>query len=214
MNNVGSYQILLDDKLYDPMEKNLMKGANGNWNLYFDLPKSQIGNKHKIEIKISDDTRVFPFENSFWIEITPFVKTSGGGNGKSSRGKGSGNGNLLSGLKIPSLTEVYKDDDNWKRLEFNETDALMIEVNQDGNNDLFVNADNIHLLNEMASNVNNSDKMKAIFLEGMFLQGLSIIMESNQKDDGVEISLENRIKIVSKSMAPILISMVNSFNDS
>ncbi len=39
-------------------------------------------------------------------------------------------------------------------------------------------------------------------------------MESNQKDDGVEISLENRIKIVSKSMAPILISMVNSFNDS
>ena len=114
---------------------------NGKATLRFGLPAGcQVGDRLGVDVFVNDTSRVEPLRSHFAIEVEheappspPKPPTPPGGS-------------TLLGL--PNIVEVRRDE--WARHDFNQNSAVQLRSGDDESLDMFINMDNIHLVNEIA----------------------------------------------------------------
>lgn len=203
---------------------------NGVANLTIKLPANcQVGDTVKFISIVTDSTRVFPFRNDFDIEIKEAADIHGkpGSRRKSPDRKQSGNEREVpDGIALPDISELRESDWNTVSPPFNKFSALRVRQSSQGENDqicydFFINLDNIYLKNEQKGSKKDVKLLEARFKYALVLFGLALLQEnpiginelaatSDTDDDGdIEMKIEN----ISKSIAPIILPMIDTLGD-
>jgi hypothetical protein len=175
---------------------------NGKASVRFSLPDScNVGDRYNIETDVSDISRFDPFKSSFIIEVTQEVLEP---EIPEPKDKKSGK------IAPPNIIEVFKDE--WTKYGFNEKSALDIKHNDDNGLDMFINMDNIHLINEISRRRNiDPDNLRFIYKYGLFLLSVGMIFQlqndNTEKEDNSEIDF-SLIKESAKGLAITLIPVL------
>ena len=173
---------------------------NGKAIAKFSFPDTcQVGDRYNIETEIIDISRVLPFKSNFIIEVThevlptdhpepPFRKS----------GK----------IAIPEIVEVFRED--WVKYAFDEKTAIDIRNNEDDGLDMYINMDNIYLVNEIGRRRNlDPENLRFIYKYGLFLLivGMIFHLKTDSKENVEEINF-NFIKDSAKGLAVTLIPVL------
>lgn len=208
---------------------------NGIATLNIRLPEtSSIGEILEYESTVSDDTLLEPFVNRFVVNIGPSQKIEQGGD---SRREPPINDNghkreIESRIAMPDINEVYEQDWERRKHEFNKYSALEIiqeeaAVNETGDYkpplySFWINMDNIFLKTEIKSSKADPEILKARYIYGLVLIGLALIQEdvkrerstikddSKSNDDEDKITIEDQVFITSAAIAPVLLPLIES----
>lgn len=172
----------------------------------FSLPATcQIGDKYQLETEVTDVSRVNPFTSKFTIEVTEEVTTEVTDiEHPETKKKQSGQ------IAIPNIIEVFQND--WTKYEFDEKTAIDIKHGDEGGLDIFINMDNIYLINEIGRRRSfDPDNLRFIFKYGLYLLSVGMIfqlkIESENKENGDDISFDP-IKDAAKGLAVTLIPVL------
>jgi len=132
--------------------------GNGKATIKFGLPSgASIGDEFRVEVIVSDVSRVEPFKSEFRIHIEseapampPHPVPPPGG---------------AMFAALPNIREIYQDE--WASENFNETSALKITPGGDDGEslDIAINMDNIYLKNEIAKRKNVDAKLLNYWFE-------------------------------------------------
>jgi hypothetical protein len=198
----------------------------------------KVGDKLSFECRVTDSTRIIdpPFINKFTLlilkELIEDSKSKKSIRRNPKDGEGNDRDNPI-GLSIPNPTEVFKTQKNGSQTwadfgdVFNKETSLIIqhagEADSDfGGYDFFINMDNVYLNYEVKDKIEDTDIVVEQFKVGMALIGMSLIhnhiknqgnMEIDEDDDNKETPLEKIVAEVTKSVAPILLPMINQLSD-
>jgi hypothetical protein len=183
---------------------------------------------------VTDPTRSEPFENVFLLSVKKPASQKPGRPGKR-RTRTEKDGNQQdgpAGIKLPNIREVYEPE--WDSYSFDKYTALQIKHAEhfegDGNGkeaqdiyDFFVNMDNVYLKSELKAPSKDIQITRAQFKTGMVLLGLAVLQEEINKakrnggdegikseDEEMEGNVEDRVEHFSRSIAPILLPMIES----
>lgn len=208
---------------------------NGIATLSVKLPEDcVVGDKIKYEARAEDDTSVDAFVNLFIIEVGPAQEVSSGGGGRSGTpGKVSGNKREIPmGLAMPNINQIYEND--WPKHSFDRYSALKVvqeeAIGNEGANtegiglySFFVNMDNVYLNTEIKSSKEDPEILKARFMYGMVLFGMSLIKQHvdygkenttpDNEDPNIQntnTSLQDTISKISVAVAPVILPMIKS----
>jgi len=177
---------------------------NGKASARFSLPEScQVGDKYHIETDVIDISRVNPFKSSFIIEVTPEAIVTD----IEPRIKKSGK------IATPNIIDIFKND--WAKYGFNERSAIDIKHNDEGGLDMYINMDNIYLINEIGKRRNlDPDNLRFIYKYGLFLLTVGMIFqlqtENENKEDGEDMDFNPIIesaKGLSVTLVPVLLQI-------
>jgi hypothetical protein len=235
----GKFELILRTNsgsiLYPDYRLNLYNGI-GTLSLKL-LDNVSIGDIQNFECKVTDSTRIIdpPFINDFTLTILkeqieqPKSKKSNRRNPRDNDGNERDN---PIGLSIPNPTEVYKVQRNgsktWTEFgnKFDKETSLIIQYSGEDNSDFggydfFINMDNIYLNFEIKDNIEDAEIVIEQFKIGMVLVGMSLIhsnkkaneIKSDDDNDDKEISLEDLVNNVTKSLSPVLLPMINQLSD-
>jgi len=172
-----------------------------------------VGEQVKLRITVSDDQMLEPFINHTQIQVTPYQdhKPSPNKNKKKNNSKNDGDENTNdAGIELPTATWVPKEE--WDEHDFSDRSVLRLVRADAGADDakarfdFFLNADNIHLLNELKGAKGNEELIREQYKVGMLLLGMSVIHEMGKDADGD--SVRERAAHVTSAAALVLIPMI------
>lgn len=219
----------VDDDRHQRIDRRRLTGPrNGSVTLSLNLPEDvTIGDILKLEIEVTDPSRVDPFVNTMILHIKPAGTSGGGGNGtnrRTNRGKGDRGGE--GSLALPDITRVREE--KWAAFTFHTftaEDSLWIVPNtsEDGQEtyDFYVNVDNKFLKTIQKDSPRGEPAlMEARFVYSNVLLGLALLNDhgsteatdnENERDNGVEV-----IRYVARTtrlLAPVLLPMIDELSD-
>lgn len=190
----------------------------------------KIENWNKVEstlnfvLEVNDPMRISapPFTNEFILSIKSEQEDRNKGHKKRRQPPIDEEGDdreKIAGIKYPEINPVYRD--QWDTYKFNEYSAMMAIKSKNENVpekiefSFFINMDNKYLEYEIKENIKDVTEIKAQFLNGMALLGISLIYDDqqNKNDNNKYEEIEERINDFSRAMAPILIPMIKHFSD-
>jgi hypothetical protein len=214
----GRYGVVIveSDNSETVVQDHSMNLHNGTAKLKLDLPDTSVGDKIKLKILVTDNSRLEPFTNYAEVTVIPFVERQPGeGNGQDGPSNNKGNDRLNpTGLSLPHVEWVQKEE--WSDHEFDKFSALkVIQSGQDEEDksrsfDFYINAENVYLKKELERAKGSEDLLREQFKIGLVLVGLALIHEAPDKD-GNEVS--DMVGYATKAMSMMLIPMINSLGD-
>jgi len=215
----GQFSISLNDHTITDFSLNLW---NGLATLTIALPDNvKIDDILHFKTKTTDNSRVEPFYNEFFVKVTTLENPSNGGHGKRKLPAGEEESEetrkVPSGLSLPNIIRLTKKDERWS-LHFKEDqDALSVKDAGEGGYDFFINMDNKFLRTEIKYNTNIDPKLlEARFECGMVLLGISLLKyfeydkKNRTENQNNELSVYELIFFVSKAISLILLPMIDS----
>jgi hypothetical protein len=241
-NSPGDFKLYMvengQEKLYDNYKINL---SNGIATLNLQLPpNSTVGQKIRFISKLFDINHIYnPFINEFSIFVLqelidnglkpskPRTKFPNNDDGKDATNN--------SGISLPeNIREVAKEpkenQTSWNDVtpKFDENAAIAITNNGLSDSDYnangydwYVNVDNKYLLQEMKAKPEESDIIKAQFIYGLIIIGISMMFveSTSSKDESEEekssndkLNFEEKLFQYSKSIAPVIVPIINELS--
>lgn len=218
----GKFSISFNNQMLADFSLNLW---NGLASLNVALPDdAKIDDILHFQTETTDNSRLEPFYNEFFVKVAKPETPSASGPDKRSLPPGekesSGKRKLPSGLSLPNIIELTKNDENWRRHFKNDDDALAVKDTGEGSYDFYVNMENIFLLTEIKCNTKIDPRLlQERFKYGLALLGLGLIYEF-EKEPKRENQIENNglskydeINFVSRAISPFLLPMIASLGD-
>jgi hypothetical protein len=188
---------------------------NGNATLKFGLPpNASVGDQFRIEILVSDLSRLEPFKAQFIIQVDPEAPAA------PPKPSPIPAGAMLAGF--PNIIEVYHSE--WARYGFGEYSALQLRSGENDELDILVNMDNIYLRNEIARRkALEPELIRYWFRWGLVLLALGMLNHQKRvahlkESEGIEIIEDNAetqytvIGRVSEGLAVTLIPVISQLN--
>jgi hypothetical protein len=218
----GQFSISFNDRTITDFSLNLW---NGLATLTVTLPDDvKIDDVLHFKTETTDNSRVEPFYNEFFVKVTKPEKPSTGGPGKRKLPPGEEESEemrkLPSGLSIPIPIRLTKKDERWLHHFKEDEDALDVKDTGEGGYDFYVNMDNVFLRTEIKGNTKIDPRLlEARFETGMVLLGMSLLKHfEDGKEQEAEIrnnhlSVYDLIFSVSKAISPILLPMIASLGN-
>lgn len=226
----GQFSIAFNDHVIQDFALNLW---NGLATLTVELPSDiKVGDILLFKTEITDNSRIEPFYNEFYVRVGEQEKKQSGGGGKR---KLPPDGNdreeirkIPSSLDLPTMIELRKNDSNWKehfqnKEESKDDDAGALSIKDAGDNgyDFFINMDNVYLQTEVKGNTKIDHRLlEARFKYGMVLVGISLLdyfekkeLEKSSTEEINDASMFKKIYQLSKAISPILLPMISSLGD-
>ena len=197
---------------------------SGTATLNLNIPKGAgIGDSFEYEFTVRDDTLVEPFINRFKITTgQPQDSTGGKGKPRDRFSDGQGNEETPKGLALPTPVPVYES--AWDKHEFDKYSALRVVHDQSdkeedsGTYTYYINMDNIHLKTELKATKESPEIIKARWQFGLVLIGMALLKDETASstastngqftDDDEEVSAEERVGSAAKSIAPVLLPLI------
>jgi hypothetical protein len=186
---------------------------------------------------VTDPTRMEPFENGFSILLQGPIEPVGGTGGRQKPPKedGGDDRDVPGGIELPKYKCVSRDEWANQSPAFDQHTALVIKDSGQGADsangepekviyDFFINADNLHLQRYLKYELRSGkdDKVaKTRFELGLMLSGLALIYQerlsrkqatepTEDTGDGPKETLETRVAMVTKALAPFLLPMIDA----
>jgi len=173
---------------------------NGKAVFRFAVPAVSIpGDRLGVRIVVNDISRIEPLESSFSIEIEPDAPPyqPGGEHGEPK----------VTFHAIPNIVEVRRNE--WALHNFNEKSALKIKTNEDDTLDIFVNMDNLYLLNEINKRRSmDPEVLKHWFKYGLFLLSMGVLFQERQKVKTLEEVDRQKISDITEGLAITIIPII------
>lgn len=181
---------------------------NGKATLRYSLPATcNPGDQLRVQILVTDISRVSPLESSFVIEVEEEAPAQPPG------GRPTPPGAALT--NVPNIVEVRRD--QWAQYSFNEHSALEIKHGEE-TLDVYVNMDNLYLRNEIARRRNmDPDVLRHWFKYGLCLLALGMLYQQRQSkrqptpeseaDEPSEYSLE-RLAAIAEACRGLAVTIV------
>jgi len=178
---------------------------NGKGTVRFSLPSScLVGDKYKLESEVMDISRAVPFKSNFNIEVIEEMDTIAPPTPRPHSGK----------IDPPILYPVYRYE--WEKYNFDEKTAIDIRRNEEVGLDIFINMDNIYLVNEIGKRrTMDPEKLRYLFKIGLYLLVVGMIFQLNSNNEKSEEKDEpdyESIKIAAKGLAVTLIPVLINLN--
>jgi hypothetical protein len=190
--------------------------------------EAEINDWLTIQTTVNDPTLLEPFVNIIKLKVLykqkhqPFPKKPR----KKRKGEGAGNDAAHKGIKLPKVEPVRQDDKYWNRYKFNLDTACYVisdPIEVDGKQQLehvfYINMDNNSLGTEMKYSKQDPRLLEAKFKYGNVLLGLAMLhqaddvelksKDSNDDRDQQADTVQERIRQVSKAVAPVLLPMID-----
>lgn len=215
----GRYSVFAADKSLKSVKilNHSMSLYNGTATLRLDMPTCEVGDRFRLKVLVTDNSRIDPFVNEIEATITPFIEREGGtGRRRKAPSKEQGGDRLApSGLSLPHVEWVYRKD--WEAHELDKFSALKIVQSDEAQSssqrtfDFFINAENIYLQKELEKAKGNEALLKEQFKVGLVLVGLALIHEAGEAADGQGIA--DSVAHSTRAMAMMLIPMINYLGD-
>jgi hypothetical protein len=213
-----------------------------NWSIKLPDDQVEVGDKVTIQCTVKDDTLLEAFVNVATITVTAheeqdrtstksrrLTNKSGGANSEGGTGPTGADGTnraqggkLTGGIDLPEIIPVHRDDDNWKRHEFDDSTACrVIEDDKDGQSaySFYVNIDNLYLQTEMKEGREDVALQRTKFVWGNVLIGLALIHDSKQRpqkgsgsdseSDSNTDTVFSQIAATTRALGPFLIPMID-----
>ena len=196
-------------------------------------PNCEIGDLISFIAVVNDRTQFKPFSNEFRIRVKEARETRSGGDGrrKTPSEEDGTDRELPSGLALPNIYKVKRDDWENKNPPFDEYTALrVIHAGADNGNgaeqqiyDFFVNVDNIYLNTELKRSSSDIEIVRAQFIYGLVILGLALLKDynealnqSNQEkylgQDPVELDIEEFIDEFTRASASVILPLIDSLS--
>ena len=190
---------------------------NGNATLKFGLPSNaSVGDQYRIEILVSDVSRLNPFKTQFNIQVD--LDAPVGPPKPASLPTGA----MLAGF--PNIIEVNRAE--WARYSFGEYSSLQLRSGENDELDILVNMDNIYLRNEIARRKTlEPELVRYWFRWGLVLLALGMLNHQKRvaylkekESEGAEAAEDNAetqytiIGRASEGLAVTLIPVINQLN--
>lgn len=208
--------------------------VRGRGSLSFDLPiGAKAGDQLTYETIVRDEIMQRSFSNTFTLKVTaaqtekppsPSVKARPPGERPGPLPDGQG------GITLPNVIPLKRSDAKWNE-HFNDDHACLdlIEDTDEVNGKMqtsytfYLNEDNIALQTELKASRSNAAILRKQFEVGAVLIGLSLIHEQLQikkhsssqssEDKDAEASLQDRVKLLSRAVAPVLLPMIQTLGE-
>lgn len=203
-----------------PVSNFTPKLLNGVVTLNIKLPEDvKVGDALNYEWRVSDDTRIEPFLNTFEVRVTDPVTNSRSepSERKQKVNKGNGDRTLPENLEIPDPNEVFQQE--WAIHGFNRESALSVKAAEESY-DFFINMDNIYLKTELKSLKSTADPtlLNHRFKFAMALLGMMILKDSpSSQEKGLledyDITQTELVAKVTSMVAPVILPMIDSLGD-
>jgi len=226
----GKFSITFNDHVIQDFALNLW---NGLATLTVKLPSDiKVGDILFFKTEITDNFRIEPFYNEFYVKVGEKEEKQSGGSGKR---KLPPDGNddeeirkIPSSLDLPTVIELRKNDSNWKEHFHDEENSrddnaggLSIKNAGDNRYDFFINMDNVYLQTEVKGNTKIDPRLlEARFKYGMVLIGISLLdyfekkeSEKSKTEETNDASMFKKIYQLSKAISPILLPMISFLGD-
>ena len=164
---------------------------------------------------VNDISRIEPFEEEFFINITEEMRKGPGGTGGRREPSSNEEGDETekkSFLNLPNIREVRKNE--WEIYKFDKFSALQVFDSGEKGYDFYVNMDNIYLLTEKKESTHVDSKLlDARYKYGLVLIGLAILKDNKTEvqddlDNGEDIYV--KIFNISRTLSPFLLPMISS----
>lgn len=157
---------------------------NGKATLRYVLPDTcNVDDRFRVDISVIDVSRVDPFDSSFCIEVGPEAEPEPPGSQPPPPGQ--------SVVGLPNIVEVLRD--QWVQHGFDEQSAVELKYGDEGGLDLFLNMDNLHLLNEIARRrTTDPELVRYWFKYGLCLLSLGMLYQQRRAQGRREQEREER----------------------
>lgn len=190
------------------------------------------GNELDFRAVTTDESRVEPFTNEFTLQVKPEAKPVSGSHTKKkppTKKKGQDR-EQETHLALPTIIEV--EEEKWPEYDppFDKTTALRIRhagrTTDSGNSsdayDFYVNVDNLYLKTEQKGSSISPQFLRARFIYGLVLIGLGLLqderalkklaksLDAEGEEPQDEVSVEEIVERVSRSIAPVLLPMIDA----
>jgi len=213
----GQFSILLNKQPIKDFSINLW---NGIATLTVKLPDDlNIGDVVFLKTEIIDNSCADSFLNEFYVRVSSIENGNGGRGGVRKNPSGEDEGKdskSTSGLSLPNIIELKKNDRRWKDFFKEERDALVVKNSGENGYDFYINTDNTFLQLEMKTNIKIDYKLlEARFKYAMVLLGVSLLEYFNKKQNK-EVrftegkSIYDEIYLISNAISPIILPMISS----
>lgn len=169
------------------------------------------------DFEVTDPMRSESFQNRLVVEVRPRNEHPQGKKKKRKKNKNDGDdGDGESGLSLPEVTPVTREDPAWEEFEFTEDSALAVRrrPSSDGGAvafDFFYNADNDSLRRAQKAAPGDADLTRERFRCALVLVGLALVQDLAAKKSGKgeeELDIESIVASTTQSLAPILLPLV------
>ncbi len=218
-------------------ENYVLNLQNGIATLSISLPNDVVLNQEfHLIVRVNDCSLIEPFKNEFNVIVKePLEIRRGDSSRRQPPGTNEGdNRERSAGIQMPNIKEVHEEEWQSKTPPFDKFTALRIinagntDVNEEDPEqplvyDFFVNVDNFYLKTEMKNSKAEPELIKAQFVYGMVLIGLSLLKqdieyrkkksgtEDNQEDEnGNGVSIEKKVEEFSRAVSPVILPIINS----
>lgn len=173
---------------------------NGKAVLRFSVPpNSNPGDRLGIRVKVNDISRVEPLVSDFSIEVEADAPDYPPG-GPASEPR-------VTLYGTPNVVEVRRAD--WSLYNFNEKSALKIKLNENETLDIFINMDNLYLLNEISRRrAMDPEILKYWFKYGLFLLSMGMLYNERQKVRSIEEVDRDKISEFTEGLAITIIPII------
>jgi hypothetical protein len=212
------------------------KPQDGIANLSVSLPDvAKIGDVITYTCRVTDDTLIEDFVNTFRVTVLPAAAKKPGGNGPSpdrpDKNK-PGNREIPTGISLPKINWVTQAE--WQEHKFDKYSALKVVTFSDDKKkeqdlyDFYVNADNIYLKTEQKHAPDATEVLKEKFGIALSVLGLALLLEDSEKkkdqttsdenpspesDGESDETIEDTILNFTRAVAPVLLPMIAGLNE-
>jgi len=212
----GEHKLYLNGDIYEGDNSIGLWNGTGTLNIYLTESLNSQGIL-KFTSEISDPDKMESLINDFYVEIDKERKQTNGveGERKPPVKKGEGDQKTSAGLKLPIVTEVERDDENWQEYEFNEYTSLHSVYNgPELGYSFFLNMSNIYLLNQIKENLQKTDSeiIKAQYKHANTLIAMSVIHLAKEKK--IKVNDEEEEKLINHATSCVsmfIIPMISYF---
>ncbi|MBA3872445.1 MAG: hypothetical protein H0X30_25180 [Anaerolineae bacterium] len=208
----GNFSLYQDSKLTQDYILNLW---NGTVTVTVKLPENvQLGQTLNYFAKVQDDTGI-TFANEFIRRVVSEIEPTTGDPQKPPLNDGAGKRPVPEQFALPQVTEIREE--QWEDRNFDKYSALQVIDNGDKVYDFFINMDNVYLRNELktAPKSKMPKLMEAQFKFALVLIGIAILQNNDEEDLDPEDNsqLEEKVFSITKSIAPIILPMIDSLGE-
>lgn len=182
--------------------KEWLKGRqlrNGKLTITVEPPEnSSVGDCAVLDVKVESPNKIDPFEESIFVEVGPKQKKS-----KNPAGK---NKETSSGVDVPPINEVYKEDWKLNNRDWDENSVAEVTFHEEGT-DISVNMDNINLQRALR---NRSNRKKEESIKYLYKIGIGTMAFAMKNQIGNEVSEDlwhEMMKPISMAWLPSVLTL-------
>ena len=183
---------------------------NGSCSVNLVIPERYVeGDTFKMQIQVTDQSRVEPFINIARVTLRKGRKAPSGTRPPPRK--------FAVKLALPNIIKVRENE--WAIHDFDAESGLVVKsIESEGREshlsyDFYVNVDNMHLKSEQKSSKVDASLLELRFVYGLVLFAISILGDPKEYkslyQDEETVDLEGIVKHVSKSLARIIFSVFN-----